>query len=217
MNVESLVDQIAGDLNDDAPGYEFHTWSAEQIRAWIVEAMGIVYDKRPDLFIEKKIIQVKPCSIIQDTDGCDSIRRVIGQTTADGRLIKELNERDLEISFEWTGKPCYKVSSGSGFKLESYAVDTVSDTLYIWPQVPPGVTVYVQVECSSIPDGTGNFEVGNQYHAAVVQWVLWRAKSMDMEISSAAMTAAEFHYKVFLDLLGLAASVQEIIHKKEKP
>lgn len=217
MNVQSLVAMIASDLNDNEDGHAYQTWPANQIRGWIVEGVSLIYEKRPDLFMQNKIIQVTPCSIIQDTCNCDVIRRVIGQVTASGRLLKPLVQRGLEIGFQWTGKACKpKLKTGEGFQLESYAIDTVTDALYIWPEVPPHVDTYVAVECAVRPEGlAASDDVSSAYSTAVVQWVLWRAKSMDMEISAAASNAAQLHYKSFFDLLGLSGATQLIIHKRD--
>ena len=217
MNVQSLVAKIASDLNDNEDGYAYQTWQANQIRGWIVEGVSLVYEKLPDLFMQNKIIQVTPCSIIQDTCGCDIIRRVVGQVTESGRLIQPLRQRGLEISFQWSGKPCRKaLRAGEVFKLESYAIDDVTDTLYVWPEVPPHITVYIEVQCAVRPtDITDNDEVGGAYEAAVIQWVLWRAKSMDMEVSPAALSAAQLHYRAFFDLLGLSVDAKTVIHKRD--
>lgn len=218
MNVQSLVEKIASDLNDNEDGYAYQTWQANQIRGWIVEGVSLVYEKRPDLFMQNKIIQVAPCSIIQDTCDCDIVRRVVGQVTEKGRLISPLRQRGLEISFQWSGKPCRKQPKAGGvFKLESYAIDDVTDTLYVWPEVPPHVKVYIEVECAVRPeDLTDSDDVSSAYDTAVIQWVLWRAKSMDMEISPTALNAAQIHYKAFFDLLGLSVDTQTIIHKRDK-
>ena len=222
MSLDSLVGQIASDLNDDAQGHEYTTWSEDQIRAWVEEGVNLVFDKRPDLFMERVVIKVEPCSIVQDTCDCEVVRRVIGQTTETGRLIKTLRTRGLEVSFVWTGKTCRRrpTPGSNTFLLESYAIDEVSDTLYLWPQVPPGVDVYVQVECAHRP--TAEELERNEYKlpagtdAAIKQWALWRGKSMDMEISPAAMTAAQQHYRAFFEVLGLSMNTTEVIHKREK-
>lgn len=222
MSLDSLVVEISSDLNDHAPGHEFTTWTEKQIRAWVEEGLNLVFDKRPDLFMKHVTIKVESCNIIQEACSCDTIRRVIGQVTETGRLIKTLRTRGLEASFDWTGKPCRRRNKNANdiFMLDSYAIDEMSDTLYIWPEVPPGVDVYVQIECAYRPskeeleNGAYNMPMG--IDAAIKQWALYRAKSMDMEISQVAMAAAQQHYRALFDILGLAAETTEIIHKRDK-
>lgn len=222
MSLESLVEKITGDLNDSESGHENTTWSTDDIRVWVGEGVSLVYDKRPDLFIERVIIEVENCSVIQDSCDCNSIRRVIGQVTEKGRLIGTLRPRGLEISFQWTGKPCRpKHKPGQTlFRLESYAIDTVSNTLYLWPEVPPGFKVWVEVECSHRPSQeeleSGSYEIPSGALVAVKQWALWRAKSIDMEISTGATAAAQLHYRAFFEALGLSAETTTVIHKRER-
>lgn len=221
MSIKSLVEELASDLNDDEQGHEFQTWSPEDIRVWVIEGINLIYDRRPDLFMEHVIIKVDPCSIIQDTCECDSIRRVFGQVTENGRLIKQLRKRGLEVSFEWTGKTCRKrLTAGDEFKLDSYAIDTFSDTLYVWPEVPPGVDVWIKAECAHRPTedelADDGYEVPEGAMVATKQWALWRAKSVDAEVSSPASNAAQLHYRAFFEVLGLSAETSTVIHKREK-
>lgn len=221
MSLSSLVEQITSDLNDSESGHENTTWTKDQIRVWVGEGINLVYDKRPDLFMERVIVEVDNCSIVQDICGCSTIRRVIGQVNEQGRLIRTLRERGLDVSFQWTGKPCRPktVPGQSGFKLESYAVDSVSDTLYLWPEVPPGIQVWIEVECAKRPTEeeleSGGVDIPTGAVVAAKQWALWRAKSIDMEISAGAMTAAQQHYRAFFDALGLSAETTTVIHRRE--
>lgn len=215
MKFESLLAELAGDLNDDEEGREFTTWPKKHLRAWVREGYNLIFDYRPDLFMEHKIVQVIPCSVRQPTCDCAEIRRVVGQVTSDGRLLRPLRQRGLEISFQWTAPACRK-PDGRTFVLESYALDDVSRTLYIWPQVPPGVEVYVSLECSVRPDRLAdNADIDIKFIAALKQWVLWRAKSMDMELSQAAFTAATRHEAAFWQILGIQRDAQVVIHKKD--
>lgn len=217
MKFMSLLEEIAGDLNDAELGHEFTTWSRKQIRAWVREAYNLIYDNRPDLFIEHKIVQVEPCDIRQDICDCDEVRRVVGQVTVDGHFIKALRERSLELGFQWTAPACRKKRTGQTFSLDSYAIDTVSNTLYVWPRVPPGIDVFIELECSVRPDELQDTDdIDDRYIAAVKQWVLWRAKSMDMEISQAAFAAATKHEQSFWQILGIQKDAQVIIHKKDR-
>lgn len=216
MKFESLLDELAGDLNDSEEGREYTTWSKKQLRAWVREGFNLIFDNRPDLFMENKIVQVTPCSTRQDTCDCDEVRRVLGQVTKSGRLLRHLRQRALEISFQWTAPACRRRQTGADFPLESYALDEVSGALYIWPQVPPGVEVYVELECSVRPDELADSaDIDIKFIAAIKQWVLWRAKSVDMEISQAAFTAATKHEASFWHILGIQRDAQVVIHKKD--
>lgn len=215
MNTQALILSISSDLNDNEDGFHNQTWTEQQIREWVAEGVTLVYDKRPDLFMEQKVIPVVPCSVIQDTCDCGVIRRVLGHATKDGRLLSIMRKQGLESSLQWRGTSCRRAVGK--YKPTSYALDAVTDTLYVWPEMPPHEEAYILVECASRPDPDSiNENVDDGYVTAVKQWVLWRAKSMDAELSSAAMSAAQMHYKAFFDVLGVAAEATVVWHKSAK-
>lgn len=215
MNTQALILSISGDLNDNEDGYHNQTWTERQIREWVAEGVNLVYDKRPDLFMEQKVIPVTPCSIIQDTCDCGVIRRVLGHSTKNGRLLSLMRKQGLEASLQWRGTSCRRATGK--YSPTSYALDAMTDTLYVWPEMPPHEEAYILVECASRPDQDSiNEHVDDGYVTAVKQWVLWRAKSMDAELSSAAMSAAQMHYKAFFDVLGVAAEATVVWHKSAK-
>lgn len=213
MIIKSLLNELANDLNDNQEGHSYITWTRDMLTGWIREALSIFYEKQPDEFIESRILEVQSCSVLQDMCDCDSIHRVIGQVTESGRLLKPLRERSLDLTFSWTGKSC-KAPSGS-FSLDGYAIDDTSDSLYLFPEVPPNVKVFVQVECAVIPSVDSDAAtIEDKFIPTIKQWVLWRAKSMDMELSPAIANAVELHYKAFYDLLGIDVNTSTVIHKK---
>lgn len=215
MNTQALILSISSDLNDNEDGFHNQTWTEQQIREWVAEGVNLVYDKRPDLFMEQKVIPVAPCSVIQDTCDCGVIRRVLGHATKDGRLLSIMRKQGLESSLQWRGTSCRRAVGK--YKPTSYALDAVTDTLYVWPEMPPHEEAYILVECASRPGPESiNENVDDGYVTAVKQWVLWRAKSMDAELSSAAMSAAQMHYKAFFDVLGVAAEATVVWHKSAK-
>ena len=215
MNTQALILSISGDLNDNEDGYHNQTWGEQQIREWVAEGVNLVFDKRPDLFMEQKVIPVTPCSIIQDICNCGIIRRVLGHATEDGRLLSVMRKQGLESSLQWRGAPCRR--TGRKYSPMSYALDTMTNTLYVWPEMPPHEEAYILIECAARPDTESiNNVVDDGYVTAVKQWVLWRAKSIDAELSSAAMSAAQMHYKAFFDILGVASDATVVWHKSAK-
>lgn len=212
MKIESLVTSIAEDLNDNEAGHAYTVWSASQIRRWIIEAYNVVYDRRPDIFLDRVIIQITACSIIQNCDICEAYRTVLGETTKDGRLIKLLPRIDKDAALDWRGKSCIRGTQDKGY-LQSYAIDTVSDTLYVWPEISSTVDAYVLVECAIRPK-QDTAEIKDEAQAAIVQWVMYRARSMDAEISASALQTASSHYNAFFTVLNLPIEASNVIHSK---
>lgn len=209
MKQANLVIELAADLNDSLPGYENTIWSQAQLGAYIVEALGLIYDKRPESFMETKLIKVDSCSIIQEFDCCDKIHRVVGQATSSGRLIRTLRERDFETNLQWTGKFCRPIKKE--FQLTGYSIDKLMEKVYLYPEVPVGQEVYILVDCSSKPDKDTDISVDNL--AIVKQWVMYRAKMIDADIDPSAKEAASTHYQVWRDLMGLENKTT-VIHRR---
>lgn len=203
MQANSLLHSLAVDLNDAAAGHEYTVWSAAQLGTYLLEAVGIVSTRRPDLFIEERIIELDPCTSVQQACDCSSIKQVLGQSTASGRVIKELRRRSNEVDLRWTGRTVCKVPPAS-YEPEEYSIDSASNRIWIYPPPPPGKSIYVLVECSVIPDDWTDFDISTELLAMVKQWVLWRAKSVDGEHNPDILTVAIAHRDTFWQLLNLA-------------
>ena len=122
MNLNDAVNTVSNDLNDNIQGHEFLVWSAESIRGWLLEAVDIAFARRPDLFMVHKVIKVEPCTPLQSTCGCYSIRRVIGQATEDGRVIRMLREMPLSLNQLPIKDKCRRAGNNI---ITSYSIDTV--------------------------------------------------------------------------------------------
>lgn len=203
MKLSSLLAEAAVDLNDAAPGHEFTTWHREQIRAYIEEAIQIAFSERPDLFSGMKIIKVQPCSVVQETCDCTHITRVIGQVSEHGMLLKPLRERKNNQIF-WPGHSC--PVSPKAFMLNEFMIDQTSDKLWLWPQVPAGLDVYVMVICAVFPSELDDDvdDIPDELAPAIRQWVLFRAKMVDGENSEAVVQVANTHKTTFYELLALS-------------
>lgn len=209
MLIGSLLDLLAVDLNDAAPGHAFTTWSKEQLGAYLEEAVQLAFLERPDLFLEERVLKVEPCSIRQEVECCTRIRRVLGQCTADGRVTHMLRPRKLDVRLVWTGRTC--PVSPKNFRLSQYAIDDTDDSIWLWPQVPAGVDVYVRVQCAVMPtEVDDDYDVPTELQAAVLQWALYRAKVVDAEVNQAVAQIAGDHKQTFWQLLRASADVAPI-------
>lgn len=214
MKFGSLLDQLAVDLNDAAPGHEFTTWSKQQIRAYLEEAIQTAFIERPDLFTDTRVIKLKPCTVVQDTCDCTHVRRVIGQSTKDGRVFKTLRPKKNDDKLRWTGRTC--PVSPKDFELQEYSIDNVTDKLWVYPQVPAGLDVYIAVECAILPETFGDdYDIPGELQAAVVQWVLFRAKMVDGENNTTIIQVANAHKQTFWELLNAQVNSKDIIAEKD--
>lgn len=208
MLFSSLLEQLAVDLNDAAPGHEFTTWSREQLRAYLEEAVQTAFAERPDLFMETRVIKLQPCTVLQEACDCTHIRRIIGQCTKDGRIIKLLKPRKYNDRIVWNGRTC--MGNPKTFELNQYAIDDKSNRLWVWPQIPGGMDVYVLVECAVIPDTFGDYDVPDELRAAVLQWALYRAKMVDGENNQSIVAVANAHKETFWQLIAVHKNREKV-------
>ena len=207
MLLSDIIVRIAVDLNDAAPGHEFTTWSETQLHFYVQEALDTIFNIRPDLFIETRIIKMQPCTYVQDTCDCTQIHAVIGQVTESGRLIKRLRMREQGVKQLWTGWSC--PVSPKNFELREYYIDKDTDKLWVFPQVPAGTDVYLMVECSVLPDASSHsYDIPGELVPMVMQWALYRAKMVDGESNQLILTAAKEHRAVFENLLNVSMASQ---------
>lgn len=211
MLVSDIVYALAVDLNDAAPGHEFTTWSRSQLTTYVIEAVQTTFSERPDLFIETKIMEVEPCTELQEACDCTKVRRVIGQATADGRVLKKLRIRSSNDKLKWPG-PSRDCGSYSNFSLSEYSIDEGTNRIWLYPRVPPGISVYVLIECAVIPSSVGSdYDVPSELVAAVKQWALYRAKAVDEEINPNVAQVAENHQATFWRLIQAQRDSEDII------
>lgn len=190
--VGSLLDQLSRDLSD--PG--FVRWTKEQLRTYLLEGLVTAFGKRPDLFMERRILKIESCSPIQTVCDCDRYYRVLGQATEGGRIIRPIRKRSSSQKLIWSGKPC-RVSPDE-FKLESYSIDPKTNTLEVYPAVPAGIDVWIVVECASKPTELKDGDNFNEELAvAAKQWVLSRAHRVDGEVNPIAFNLAKEHEATF--------------------
>lgn len=210
MNVGSLLDILARDLNDYAnDGYKHVTWSAEQLRTYLGEGLQLAFANRPDLFMETKVIPVEPCTEVQTKCDCDTIHRVLGQSTKGGRVIKGLRRRNSQSKLIWPGDRC--PVDPNKFELKSYSVDSMTGTLRLYPPAPPLAELWVLVECAVRPSGdiTDDMEIPVAVDAAVKQWVYYRAKTVDGENNPNILSVANGHKSTFWEILLVEKRVRD--------
>jgi hypothetical protein len=209
--VEALLLAYAEDLNDAEPGHEFTIWNREQLLRYHNEGLCIVASLRPDMFTKTVVVKVTPCQEEQTVCDCTIIHRVLGQSNQSGRVFKPLRPRNIRMSLHWTGPKCPPRRGAA--ELKEYAIESDTNTLFLYPALPAGTDAWVKIECSTAPDAiTLDSDIMNParcaFSAAVLQWVMYRAKGVD-ELSPALREASKEHFTVFGNILGLVKASDE--------
>lgn len=214
--MESLLLSYARDLDDAYPGYEFSIWSREQLLQYFNEALCLIAAHRPDLFIENKVIKVDPCSPFLDTCDCNKVLDVLGQSDKHGNHIRPLIYRSQKGS-AWQGK-----RKQGRFETQITDVEIVAGSnnlVRIYPDnLDPDLDVYVVVRCVTDPK---HYSLEDEppsdkcaYMAAARHWVLYNAKMVDGEFSSAMMTSAREHREMFSAILQLVKTADKEYDKE---
>lgn len=204
-STESLLLSYAEDLNDVEPGHEFSIWNREQLLRYHNEGLCLVASLRPDMFTKTLLVKVDPCVEEQTVCACTIIHRVIGQTDKNGRILRSLRLRNTKTALTWTGAKCAPPRNNNVIK--EYSVDASTNKVSIYPPVAAGVDAWIKVECTTPPEPlTLDSEAVDMtrcaFSAAVLQWVMYRAKEVD-ELSPALRSAAKEHFAAFGNILGL--------------
>lgn len=204
--MSDLVTRVSEDLNDQAVGHSFVTWSESQIRAYLVEALQVAYTARPDLFVSEHVFLLAPGSASQRPCACGQIKRVVGVCNAGGRVLYAIRKRRASDRLLWQGGGC--PGDPARYRVREYSIDVDGASFTVDPPPPAGQDVYVLVECAVEPDDTYDLDsVPVDLRAAIVQWALYRAKMVDSENNATIFAVAKEHKSTFFSLLSAQGSV----------
>lgn len=209
METLSVIREISLDLNDQEPGHEYIRWSVEQLQSYVREALGTVSDLLRDLFVKQKVVKVERGW--QRACDCNAILRVLGESDADGNIIRRLWKQIDDANNVWGGDEHRCESRIKDYQMNGYAVSSTDPKSFqITPLLPYGVEKYVLLECYERPDGTSlSYDMPNEVVAIVKQWALYRALAVDSENNSAITQLATTHQQTYFTLLKEAQERRE--------
>jgi hypothetical protein len=203
MNIGDLLRRLSLDLNDAAPGYEFATWSQEQLRGYIEEGLQLVASSQPATLTQELVLELTPGAVYQSLCDCLSLTResIIGQSTSEGEVFQTLRPRP-DTDNAWPGKECPVKSKP--FRLREFSIATDGNAFRVYPSVPKNEKVYLAVRCPVVPDvDDDTAEVPQDAVLPVIQWALYRAKIVDAAQSQVMSTMAVEHRDTCYSLLGV--------------
>ena len=209
METSAVIREISLDLNDQEPGYEYTRWSVEQLLSYVREALGSVSDLLRDLFVKQKVVRVERGW--QRACDCTSILRVLGESDAQGNVIRRLWKQIDDADNVWGGVEPRCSSSISGYEMSSYLISSTDPKGFqVLPPLPPTVEKYVLLECYERPDGTDlAYDIPAEVVAMVKQWALYRALAVDSENNPTITQLAQTHFSTFQALLKEAQDRRE--------
>lgn len=206
MRVADIVHDLSVDLNDHAPGYEYVRWSASQLSSYVLEAWLPLAARLWDRKVHHVVVRLEAGtdwhSACRD---CTRILRVVGESDADGTVFRHLNRRRDSDTLAWPCEVTRCVATGDGYCMDGYTVNRNDPKLFrVWPPVSGKDVRHVVVECYRRPTAEGfgmGSEIDDDMVAAVKQWALYRALSVDSENNVAVTQLAATHQKTYFQLV----------------
>lgn len=216
--VASVIDEVAGLLNDRESGFEHVRWSEPDLLEHMNDAIMQAYLVRPQLFAHTETVALVPGSRQTLPNGC-TLQRVAGGAGS-GASTKPARKLDESLLAIYGDLACS--CSCSGWNLDGFTSNASDpNTFYVDPPVPDDgqkheATIVCLQEPSEITasksaDGSytytpADLPIKGKLHNAVVEWMLYRAYSVDMESSQSDRKMA-FHLRHFYEMLGLDAKI----------
>lgn len=210
--VADLLAEVAGLLNDREPGAEYVRWTKLDLLEYMNDGVMQAFLVRPQLFSHNETIDLVPGAAQTLPDGCN-LQKMLG-TDGETKPARKLDESMLAI---YGGQSC-NCSCGP-YKIDGYTSNpTDPNHFFVDPPVPDdGVTHKATITClqepkpvAAVVDGSGavtdfnpaDLSIKGKLHNAVIEWMLYRAYSVDME-SPQSNNKMTFHVKHFYEMLGL--------------
>jgi hypothetical protein len=205
MKLSQLLHGLATDLNDAELGYEFQTWTKQQLLGWFNEGRCNAFTLNPSKFSETRCYKLDTGSD-QQLCGCTMLHKILGVSDAQCIGTTPIPRSDSDLALRWSKKGCAPAVA-DGFKIKSYTFDPLEGgQFHVTPPVPPNEEVWVKTVCNIEPEALtldGDPEVGScQTTNAAKQWALFRALMVDDE-SDSSLKAAIVHRDMFFQLMGV--------------
>lgn len=210
MTGADIIRDVSRDLNDQDPGYEYTLWPQTQLQSFLREALVEVGRSLRDLFTSEVIVKVQAGANWQKACDCDTIVRIVGESAADGTVLRYLS-RSIDIEENtWAGPAQRCQVSPKDYVMTGYQTSLSDEAKFrVFPPVPPGVIKYVLLECYNPGDASLTGAVPGEVEAIVKQWMLYRAWMVDGENNPASLEVAQIHQKTYFTLLATAIADRE--------
>lgn len=201
INRTALIQRVSAYLTDDEPGYEFTHWTEEDLRTYFDLALKVLTVAIPELARGTCTFKADSGSFTALPSCCENLLGVVS-VKVDG---KELPYQPRRVTTR-ANRYAHCATNGA-YKMDSWAYDPQEGgNIYFVPPVPEGSEVEITAQCVKaleILDDSVN--IPSRHEAALFELMLYYAWGVDIE-SPASRDRSAAHYKVAMDLLGLASN-----------
>lgn len=215
-----LIVGVSRLLNDAEPGYEHIRWTRADLLEYLNDAQKQVYLYRPELYAQTDVFALVPGARQGPLpDGCQ-LQKIIGSAGDAGRARKI--DDGLLQAFADTG--CAPVNVSDDYRVGGYSF-TPQDPMsfFVDPPVPnDGRSYTVALVCQQAPEAITLAQLDDadprndrlvtpaRMHNALVEWMLYRAYSVDME-SAQSFAKQEAHRQHFYAMLGVSEAKERVV------
>jgi hypothetical protein len=216
---------IAAQLGDDEPGRPFQRYQVSDMIAAYNAAMCLVARYRPDLFTELRVVRLR-AGKYQDARGCCSkVLDILDQTDAEGNVLRALGQsRDTRtaVTKHWKKPSCLAAGDDAdAYRIDSAQLDMGLDGRFtVEPPVPCGIAAYVMVKCVQTACGFAITQVNEPlnveciHNVAAWHYVLATMLTGD-RYDNGGSSNAQYHYRLFFDILGIVQKQDDRVESKE--
>lgn len=207
--IGELVDRVAGLLNDADAACPNTRWPRPTLVSYLNEALCRIQAQRPDAFAITTEIVLKPGALQYLPPAYVSLSSIEASIKADGTEtpVQQVDDRFSKI---FSKKPCLSrdmrcenpgVAASdpcAAYSVKSFVKNPLDEkTFRVEPPVPAGCAPRVTITAIRRPtkycvaDVEKCLDIDCEYEAAIIEWVLYRAMSMDTESTVASKVALE--------------------------
>lgn len=211
-----VIVSVAKLLNDYEPGYEHIRWTREDLLDYLNDAQTQLYVYRPGAFTRIEAFRLRPGSAQGPLeDGCQ-LQRVVGSDN--GSRARKVDDGLLQA---FAGFGCKPACAPGAYRVSGFSFNPEDTShFFVDPPVPDdGVPYKVTITCQQAPrlivpadldaplpapHGTpaDQLDAPGSLHNALIEWMLYRAYSVDMESPQSASKQA-LHLQTFNSMLGI--------------
>jgi hypothetical protein len=211
VTIDTLLKRVSRLLSDDyTDDKDTVRWPRATVLDFLNEGLAHIQSLRPDAFTTTKVFELKPGKNQEAPKGVASIISVdcVVEHNADGtwREVNPVVEQDQSYAKYFAGNACAPGAVGkdcakrSDVKVVAYSKTGQSNprAFNVSPSVPSGksihvnATVVMEAPCYCIENPDECIDLPTRFHAALVDWILHRAYSQDIESAFATNASVRF-------------------------
>lgn len=218
VTAESVVKTARGLLNDGARScagatqdqtQEYAHWSQADLLSYAVEGLAVLVSLRPDAFVTVEEIELTAGSrqtIPDEYDALVGIVAGLNESGSEAGPVVATDDTFAHLAPSQCGPDSGDCgTNGEPVVVKSYSVFQQSQRHFtVSPPVPAGKTAKVMARLVKAPPcqlaASDCLPVALKFHPALVDWIVYRAFSKDIE-SAFALEASARHYRWFFETL----------------